>query len=125
MIAGSPRAITSGSRPRFEVGRDELIDRAGREPIPAAEPIAGAADDRDHAPGVGPFESRGIFDPRGDALAIGEEVAEIVGNLGLEDVAASVAAFLSPAREATRLPKPPGVVIPSQAIPTFLRMRRA
>ena len=36
----------------LQVGRDELVDRAGREPVPAAEPVARAADDRDHALGV-------------------------------------------------------------------------
>ena len=43
---GSPRRITSGRRSALAVGGDELVDRARREAVPAAEPVARAADDR-------------------------------------------------------------------------------
>ena len=85
----------------FMVGRDELVDRAGRETIPAAEPVAGAADDRDDASRVGAIQSRGILNARGHARSIGEKVPEIVGNLGLEDVAASFKRAMRQLRQRT------------------------
>ena len=48
---------------------DELVGVAGRVAVPAAEPVARAADDRDDAARVGAVESRGVFDARGDASA--------------------------------------------------------
>ena len=88
MTAGSPRAITSGSRPCFEVGRDELVDRAGSQSVPAAEPVAGAADDRNHASRVRPVQARGQLDAGSDAPLVREKMPEIMRNLGPEDVAA-------------------------------------
>src|SRR5262249_6116792 len=66
-----------GEAAALEVLGDEAVDRAALQAVPAAEPVAGAADDRDHAARVGAVQAARVFDPRGDAALVGVEVAEV------------------------------------------------
>ena len=50
--------MTSGRRPPWPSSRDELVGVADLQTIPAAEPVAGAADDGDDAAGVGGCRGR-------------------------------------------------------------------
>jgi len=72
----------------FEVFGDVLIDRASDQAVPAAEPVAGAADYRDDAFGIVAVEAGGVLYQRGDASLVGEQVAEVMRNLGVEYVPA-------------------------------------
>ena len=76
--------------PAVEVGRDELVDAARLQAVPAAEPVARAADDRDDALRVARVEPRCIFNAGRDALIVRKEMPEVVWDLSLENVAASM-----------------------------------
>src|SRR4051794_11273232 len=74
-----------------EVRRDEAIGAARRGAVPAAGPIAGAADDGDDAPGIRPSEPRGVLDTGGHAaLPFGVKMTEVVRDLRLVDVTAGL-----------------------------------
>src|SRR5207248_801660 len=73
----------------LQVGGDEAIGLWGTGAIPAAGPVAGAADDRNNAPRVRAIQPGGVLDPGSHAaLSLCVEVPEIVRDLGAEDVAA-------------------------------------
>src|SRR5579872_5189000 len=62
----------------LEIRRNKPIDRARREAVPAAEPVAGAANDRDDAPRIGTAQAGRVLDPRRDASPVGKDMAEVV-----------------------------------------------
>ena len=72
----------------FEVFGDVLIGRAADQAVPAAEPVAGAADDRDDAFRIVAVEAGCVLNQRGDTSLVGEEVAEVMRNLSVKYVPA-------------------------------------
>ncbi len=72
----------------FEVFGDEPIDRAWDQAVPAAEPVARTADDGHNAFRIIAIEAGCVLDKRGNTAVIGEEVAEVMWNLGTEYIAA-------------------------------------
>src|SRR5262249_28362716 len=93
-VADQHRRLTPGDYFRqptaLQVSRDELVDRTGGQSVPAAEPVACAADDRHDASWVWSVDARRELDARGDATLVREDVPEVVRNLGTEDIPASV-----------------------------------
>lgn len=83
----------------LRIGSDELVDRASRQTIPSAKPIASATDDRDNASWVGAVEIRGILDPRGDALFAFKDVSKVMRDLRFEDISTSLERPLRQFRE--------------------------
>src|SRR5882672_6080870 len=72
----------------LQIFGDEFVHAAGRGVVPAARPIARAADDADDTARVRTIESAGIFDAWRDALrAFAVEMAEVVRNLGAKNIA--------------------------------------
>ena len=90
ITAGSPRAITSGSRPPFKSAVMNWSTEPGVSPSqpPNQSPVQPMIETTHLR--VRPVQPRGKLDARRDAPSIGEEMPEIVGNLGTEDVTASV-----------------------------------
>jgi len=72
----------------FEVFGDVFIRRAGLQPVPAAEPVAGAADDRDDALRVVAVKAGCVLNQGSDTMLVCEKVAEVMRNLGVEYVPA-------------------------------------
>ncbi|MHC4206187.1 MAG: hypothetical protein ACYSTT_16170, partial [Planctomycetota bacterium] len=64
------------------------IDRAFDQAVPAAEPVAGTADDGYDALRIVAVEAGCVLDQRGDTSLVGEEVAEVMRNLGVEYIPA-------------------------------------
>ena len=74
--------------PGLTIGSDELVRAADWRVVPAAGPITCATDDAHDAARIGRIEIARILDTRSDALlALAIKVAEVVRNLGLENIA--------------------------------------
>ena len=89
MIAGSPGAITSGSRPPLPsaVMNWSTEPRVSPSQPPNQSPVQPMIETT-HS-GLSRVDPGGELDPRGDALLrVGEQVPEVVRDLGLEHVAA-------------------------------------